>query len=50
MTRTEDEVLNAVRAIPHGRVTTYGDLCPGAPHRAGAVLAAWVPPQRSFNR
>lgn len=37
---TDDEILDRVRAIPRGRVTTYGDLCPGAPRRAGAVLAA----------
>ena len=37
---TDDEILAAVRAIPRGRVTTYGDLSPGAPRRAGAVLAA----------
>ncbi len=32
-------ILAAVRTIPPGRVTTYGDLCPGAPRRAGAALA-----------
>jgi alkylated DNA nucleotide flippase Atl1 len=36
---TESEILAAVRSIPPGRVTTYGDLSPGAPRRAGAVLA-----------
>jgi alkylated DNA nucleotide flippase Atl1 len=34
------EVLRRVRAVPEGRVTTYGDLSPGAPRFAGAVLAA----------
>jgi alkylated DNA nucleotide flippase Atl1 len=33
-----DEVLRRVRAVPPGRVTTYGDLWPGAPRAAGAVL------------
>jgi methylated-DNA-protein-cysteine methyltransferase-like protein len=33
------EVLDQVRAIPAGFVTTYGDLSPGAPRFAGAVLA-----------
>jgi methylated-DNA-protein-cysteine methyltransferase-like protein len=33
------EVLRRVRAIPEGRVTTYGDLSPGAPRFAGTVLA-----------
>jgi methylated-DNA-protein-cysteine methyltransferase related protein len=47
---SDGEILAAVRSIPAGRVTTYGDLCPGAPRRAGAVLAhshdASVPWQR----
>jgi methylated-DNA-protein-cysteine methyltransferase related protein len=33
------EVLRRVRSVPEGFVTTYGDLCPGAPRFAGAVLA-----------
>jgi methylated-DNA-protein-cysteine methyltransferase related protein len=38
------EILRRVRSIPAGFVTTYGDLCPEAPRRAGAVLAeAHVP-------
>jgi methylated-DNA-protein-cysteine methyltransferase related protein len=34
------EVLRRVRSVPEGRVTTYGDLSPGAPRYAGAVLSA----------
>jgi alkylated DNA nucleotide flippase Atl1 len=34
-----EEVLRRVRSIPQGRVTTYGDLAPGAPRFAGAVLS-----------
>ena len=34
------EVLNRVRSIPEGFVTTYGDICPGAPRFTGTVLAA----------
>jgi alkylated DNA nucleotide flippase Atl1 len=34
-----DEVLRRVRSVPAGCVTTYGDLAPGAPRFAGAVLA-----------
>jgi methylated-DNA-protein-cysteine methyltransferase-like protein len=34
------EVLRRVRSIPEGRVTTYGDLSPGAPRFAGAALSA----------
>jgi methylated-DNA-protein-cysteine methyltransferase related protein len=45
-----DEVLRRVRAVPRGFVTTYGDLSPGAPRFAGAVLSrcedAGVPWQR----
>jgi methylated-DNA-protein-cysteine methyltransferase-like protein len=33
-------VLERVRSIEQGRVTTYGDLSPEAPRYAGAVLAA----------
>ena len=45
-----EEVLRRVRSVPEGRVTTYGDLCPGAPRFAGTVLSgshdAAVPWQR----
>ncbi len=34
----ELEVLERVRAIPTGFVCTYGDVSPGAPRFAGAVL------------
>jgi methylated-DNA-protein-cysteine methyltransferase related protein len=34
-----EEVLRRVRSVPEGRVTTYGDLCPGAPRLAGTVLS-----------
>jgi alkylated DNA nucleotide flippase Atl1 len=40
-TRTRDlevEVLARVREIPPGFVRTYGDVSPGAPRFAGAVL------------
>jgi alkylated DNA nucleotide flippase Atl1 len=37
---TRDElVLERVRAIPPGFVCTYGDVSPGSPRHAGAVLA-----------
>ena len=32
-------MVQRLRSIPAGRVTTYGDLTPGAPRQAGAVLA-----------
>ena len=47
---TADEILAAVRAIPPGRVTTYGDLSPGAPRRAGAVLSANSDPDLPWQR
>ena len=34
-----EEVLRRARTVPEGRVTTYGDLCPGAPRFAGTVLS-----------
>lgn len=34
----ELEVLSRVREIPRGFVRTYGDVSPGAPRFAGAVL------------
>jgi len=36
------ELLERVRSIAPGRVTTYADLSPTAPRYAGAVLAASV--------
>jgi methylated-DNA-protein-cysteine methyltransferase-like protein len=39
-----------VRAVPAGRVTTYGDLCPQAPRFAGAVLHACVDPELPWQR
>ncbi len=36
----ERRILERVRSIPSGCVSTYGDLAPGAPRHAGAVLHA----------
>lgn len=33
-------ILELARRIPEGMVATYGDLSPGAPRLAGAVLAS----------
>jgi methylated-DNA-protein-cysteine methyltransferase-like protein len=44
------EILRRVRRIPEGRVTTYGDLAPGAPRRAGAVLASCEDPDVPWHR
>jgi methylated-DNA-protein-cysteine methyltransferase-like protein len=47
---SDSAILAAVRTIPHGRVTTYGDLCPGAPRHAGAVLAHCTDPDVPWQR
>jgi methylated-DNA-protein-cysteine methyltransferase-like protein len=45
------ELIRArVRAIPPGFVRTYGDLSPGAPRFAGAVLAAPHEPGLPWHR
>ena len=36
----EEQILDRIRAIPRGFVRTYGDVSPGAPRVAGAVLSA----------
>ena len=43
-------MLRRVRSVPPGRVTTYGDLSPGAPRFAGAVLAACDDPALPWQR
>ena len=43
-------VIERVRDIPPGRVTTYGDLTPGAPRRAGAVLSRCHEPDVPWQR
>ncbi len=44
------EILRRVRSIPSGFVATYGDLCPEAPRRAGAVLANANEPDLPWHR
>jgi methylated-DNA-protein-cysteine methyltransferase related protein len=43
-------VLARVRAIPPGFVRTYGDLSPGAPRLAGAVLSGTDEPGLPWHR
>jgi alkylated DNA nucleotide flippase Atl1 len=43
-------VLDRVRAIPPGFVRTYGDLSPGAPRFAGAVLSHCHDPEVPWHR
>jgi alkylated DNA nucleotide flippase Atl1 len=45
-----ERVLARVRTVPPGRVTTYGDLWPGAPRAAGAILAANDDPSLPWQR
>jgi methylated-DNA-protein-cysteine methyltransferase related protein len=48
--RRAADVVRRVRSIPEGFVTTYGDLSPGAPRFAGAVLAACEDPDVPWQR
>jgi len=45
-----EEVLRRVRSVAEGRVTTYGDLCPGAPRFAGTVLSHYHDPDVPWQR
>lgn len=44
------EVLERVRRLPEGRVTTYGDLLPRRSRYAGSVLAAADEPGLPWHR
>jgi alkylated DNA nucleotide flippase Atl1 len=44
------QVLRRVQSVPAGFVTTYGDLSPGAPRFAGAVMAACHDPGVPWQR
>jgi alkylated DNA nucleotide flippase Atl1 len=50
MSLDEPAILARIRSIPPGRVTTYGDVCPGAPRRAGAVLSSCEDPTVPWQR
>lgn len=43
-------LLDRVRSVPEGFVTTYGDLSPEAPRFAGAVLAESHDPGLPWHR
>jgi methylated-DNA-protein-cysteine methyltransferase-like protein len=43
-------VLRRLRSVPPGFVTTYGDLSPGSPRFAGAVLSACHDPRVPWQR
>ena len=50
LTSRRERVLERARAIPPGFVRTYGDLSPGAPRFAGAVLFACDDPTVPWHR
>src|SRR3954471_7953717 len=50
MTPRAETVLARVRAIPPGFVRAYGDLSPGAPRFAGAVLSSNDDPDLPWQR
>jgi methylated-DNA-protein-cysteine methyltransferase related protein len=43
-------ILTRVRDTPEGFVRTYGDISPGAPRVAGAVLAVCEDPDLPWHR
>jgi methylated-DNA-protein-cysteine methyltransferase related protein len=49
-TDRERDVLERIRRIPEGHVTTYGDLSPGAPRFAGQVLSHCHDPTVPWQR
>ena len=44
------QILARVRNVPEGFVRTYGDIAPGAPRVAGAVLSACDDPDVPWHR
>jgi methylated-DNA-protein-cysteine methyltransferase-like protein len=45
-----DRILMRIRAIPPGFVRAYGDVSPGAPRQAGAVLSDCDDPTVPWHR
>ena len=43
-------ILERIRRVPEGHVTTYGDLCPEAPRFAGQVLSECEDPSVPWQR
>jgi alkylated DNA nucleotide flippase Atl1 len=43
-------ILDRIRATPEGFVRSYGDVSPGAPRRAGAVLSECHDPSVPWHR
>ena len=42
----QEAIVELIRAVPEGFVTTYGDLCPEAPRLPGRVLATTTEKRR----
>jgi methylated-DNA-protein-cysteine methyltransferase related protein len=49
-TARAERVLERIRRVPPGFVTTYGDLCPEAPRFAGYVLSECDDPTVPWQR
>jgi methylated-DNA-protein-cysteine methyltransferase related protein len=43
MALSAETIIERVKRVPPGYVTTYGDLSPGAPRHAGRVLSQMPP-------
>jgi len=50
MSASQQRILDRVRATPEGFVRSYGDVSPGAPRVAGAVLSACEDPSVPWHR
>ena len=46
----ERAILDRIRSVPEGCVAAYGDVSPGAPRLAGAVLALSDDPALPWHR
>ena len=44
------DILDRIRRVPPGHVTTYGDVSPGAPRVAGQVLSECHDPSVPWQR
>jgi methylated-DNA-protein-cysteine methyltransferase-like protein len=44
------DILDRIRRVPRGHVTTYGDVSPGAPRVAGQVLSECHDPNVPWQR
>jgi methylated-DNA-protein-cysteine methyltransferase related protein len=49
-TDRERDVLERIRRVPEGHVTTYGDVAPGAPRFTGQVLSRCHDPSLPWQR